>query len=204
MTRMLRVIVLGLFLSGFSFAAAAPCFAAAPPAAQGAAATQESGSDHELIFDIVNFILLVGVLVYLYRNRGRAFYNERSEMIRKSLDEGRQALEASRALLAAAEGKLAHFEDEVAALKERAESEIARERERTRQATTEEVRKIQEAAKAQIQAATNAAKLEIKDYVVEQALSQAGSLIRERLDETNRRRMVSFFLADLKSRMSNN
>ncbi|HUZ45465.1 MAG TPA: ATP synthase F0 subunit B [Terriglobia bacterium] len=204
MTRMLRVMVLGLCLSGIGFVAAAPCFAAAPPAAQGAAANQETGSDHELIFDIVNFILLVGVLVYLYRNRGRAFYNERSETIRKSLDEGRQALEASRAQLAAAEGKLAHFEDEVAALNKRAESEIARERERTRQATAEEVRKIQEAAKAHIQAATNAAKLEIKTYVVEQALSQAGSLIRERLDEESRRRMVSFFLADLKSRMSNN
>ena len=202
--RMLRVIVLGFCLSGFSLAGAVPSFAGAPPAAKEGAATQETGSDHELIFDIVNFILLVGVLVYLYRNRGKAFFNERSEAIRESLEEGRRALEASRAQLAAAESKLAQFEDEVAALKKRAESEIVRERERVREATAEEVGKIQEAAKIQIQAATNAAKLELKSYVVEQALEQAGSLIRERLDAKNRRRMVNFFLADLKSKMSKN
>ncbi|MCL5005282.1 MAG: ATP synthase F0 subunit B [Acidobacteria bacterium] len=160
--------------------------------------------DHELVFDIINFILLVGVLVYLYRKRGRSFYDERSDAIRAGLEEGRRALEASRAQLAAAESKLIHFEEEVAALKKRAEEEIAREQERMRQAADEEALKIQEAVKVQIQAATNAAKLELKTYVVERALSQAGGLIQQRLDDKNRRRLVSFFLADLKSKMSKN
>ncbi len=202
--RMLRVIFLGLCLSGFSLGAMVPSLAAAPPAAKESPAAREAGRDRELVFDIINFILLVGVLVYLYRKRGRGFYNERSEAIRAGLEEGRRALEASRAQLAAAESKLAHFEDEVAALKKRAEEEIVRERERMRRAADEEALKIQEVAKVQIQAATNAAKLELKTYVVEQALDQAGGLIRQRLDGRNRRRMVSFFLADLKSKMSKN
>jgi F-type H+-transporting ATPase subunit b len=200
--RMLRVTILGFCLTGLSFAVTAPMFAAPP--AQESQAAQESGADHELIFDIVNFALLVGVLVYLYRKRGKGFYDERSEAIRENLEEGRQALEASRAKLAAAESKLAQFEEEVAALRKRAEEDIERERERTRQAAEGEVQKVREMATLQIQAATNAAKLELKTYVVEQALDQAGGLIRERLDEKNRRRMVSFFLADLKSKMSKN
>ncbi len=203
-SRMLRVALLGLCLSGIGFAVAAPAFAAVPPGQEETKTAKESGIDRELIFDIVNFVLLVGVLVYLYRKHGRGFYTERSEAIRKSLEEARQALEDSRAKLAAAESKLAHFEEEVASLKKRAEEEIARERERTRQAAGEESVKVGEMAKLQIQAATNAAKMELKTYVVDQALDQAGGLIRKRLDEKNRRRMVSFFLADLKSKISRN
>lgn len=201
--RTLRVMLLGLCLAGAGLAMAVPAFAA-PPAAKESQTAQESGADHELIFNIINFILLVGVLGYLYRKRGRGFYDERSQSIREDLAEARQALEDSRAKLAAAEEKLAHFEEEVAALKKRAEEDIARERDRTRQAAGEEVEKVREMAQAQIRAATNAAKLELKSYVVEQALEQAGGLIRERLDEKNRRRMVSFFLADLKSKLSKN
>lgn len=202
--RMLRVMLLGLALAGLGWVVAAPIVAAEPPAAKEASTPQKSGFDHEFILDIVNFILLAGVLVYLYRTGGRGFYDERSRAIRESLEEGRRALEASRAELTAAEGKLAHFEDEMASLRQNAENEIVRERERTRQAAMEEARKIQEAAKIRIQAATNAAKLELKTFVVEQALDHAGGLIRERLDDKNRRRLVSFFLEHLKSGMSNN
>lgn len=202
--RLLRIMLLGLCLLGFSVVAAGPLLAAAPPAAEESQPAEETASNHELIFDIVNFILLVGVLVYLYRKRGRSFYNERSDAIRASLEEGRRALEESRVKLAEAERKLAHFEEEVAVLKKRAEEEIAQERERMRQAADEEAHKIQELARVQIQAATNTAKLELKTYVVEQALDQAGGLIRERLDAKNRRKMVSFFLADLKSKMNKN
>lgn len=159
---------------------------------------------HELIFEIINFVLLVGVLVYLYRKRGKAFFNERSDSIQKSIEESRQALEKSQARLAEAEKKLAGLQDEVQALKRRAEAEIADEHERMRQAADEEAHRIEEFAKAQIQAAANAAKLELKDYVVEQALGQARGMIREQMDETNRKRLVSFFLDDLSSKMKSN
>jgi len=202
--RLLRMVLLGLCLLGFSVAAAGPLLAAAPPAAEESQPAEETASNHELIFDIVNFILLVGVLGYLYRKHGRNFYNERADGIRASLEEGRRALEESRAKLAEAERKLGHFEEEVAALKKRAEEEIAQERERMRLAADEEARKIQDLARVQIQAATNTAKLELKTYVVEQALDQASGLIRERLDAKNRRKMVSFFLADLKSKINKN
>jgi len=158
----------------------------------------------ELIFDIINFILLAGLFVYLYRKRGKAFFNERSESIRKNLEEGRQALEKSQARLADAEKKLAGLQDEVQALKKQAEAEIADERERMRHAADDEARRIEELAKVQIQAATNAAKLEIKDYAVEQALDQARGMIRRRMDEESRERLVSFFLDDLGSKIKRN
>lgn len=204
MKQVLRATLLGLCLLGFVQVGRVPAFAAASPAAKAAVSQDEPKVSHEFIFEIINFVLLVGVLVYLYRKRGRAFFNERSDSIRKSLEESRQALERSQAKLAEAEKKLAGLQDEVRALKKRAEAEIADEQERMRHAADDEAHRIEEFAKAQIQAAANAAKLELKDYAVEQALEQARGLIRQRMDEKNRERLVSFFLDDLSSKMKSN
>jgi F0F1-type ATP synthase membrane subunit b/b' len=200
MSRVLRAGLLALCLLGSVQFFCAPLLAAAPPSEN----AEESGSTHELLFEIINFTLLAGFLGYLYRKRGRAFFNERSETIRKSLEEGRQALEKSQARLAEAEKKLAGLQDEIKALREQAETDIENEQVKMRQATDDEARRIDEFAKARIKAAANAAKLELKDYVVERALEQARNTIRQRMDETNRERLVSYFLEDLSSRTKSN
>ena len=200
MSRALRAGLLAVCLLGAFQISRASLLAAAPPAEK----AEEAGSSHELLFETINFILLAGFLVYLYRKRGRAFFNERSDTIRKSLEEGRQALERSQARLADAEKKLAGLRDEVKALKKRAEAEIADEQERMWQAAEDEARRIEEFAKARILAATNSAKLELKNYVVEQALEQARSKIQQRLDEESRKKLVGFFLADLSSKTKSN
>jgi F-type H+-transporting ATPase subunit b len=204
MNRALRAGFLVLCLLGAFQTLRVSVFAAAPPAAKGADSGGGLEVSHELFFETINFILLAGFLVYLYRKRGKAFFDERSEAIRKSLDEGRQALEKSQARLTDAGEKLAGLQDEVRALRLRAEAEIADEQQRMRQSADEEVHRIEEFAKARIQAATNAAKLELKDYVVEQALDQARGMIRQRMDEQNRERLVSFFLDDLGSSKKSN
>lgn len=200
MSRLLRAVLLAVCLLGSVQIFRAPLLAAAPPAEQ----AHESGSSHELLFETINFVLLAGFLGYLYRKRGRAFFNERSETIRKSLEEGRQALEKSQARLAEAEKKLAGLQDEIKALRKQAGADIENEQAKMREAADDEARRIDEFAKARIQAATNAAKLELKDYVVERALEQARNTIRQRMDEKNRERLVSYFLEDLSSKTKSN
>jgi F0F1-type ATP synthase membrane subunit b/b' len=200
MSRTLRATLFAVFLLGSFHVFRAPLLAAAPPAEQ----AEEGGAGHELLFETINFVLLAGFLAYLYRKRGKAFFNERSDTIQRSLEEGRQALERSQAKLTEAERKLAGLQDEVRALKERAEAEIASEQERMRQAAEHEAHRIEEFARARILAATNSAKLELKDYVVEQALEQARGKIQQRMDEDSRKMLVGFFLADLSSKAKGN
>jgi len=196
MSRILRgSLFVVLILGGFHIFRA-PLRAATPPVERaGGGATS-----HELLFEAINFVLLAGSLVYLYRKRGKGFFNERSDTIRRSLEEGREALERSQARLAEAEKKLAGLRDEVGALKNHAEAEIARESERMRQAAEEEAHRIEEFARTRILAATNSAKLELKDYVVKQALEQARGKIQQRMDEESRKKLIELFLADLSSK----
>jgi len=200
MIRTLRGSLLAVLLLGAFHIFRVPLLAAAPPAEQAA----EGAASHERLFEAISFVLLAGFLVYLYRKRGSAFFNERSDTIRKSLEEGRQALERSQARLAEAKQKLAGLQDEVRTLKERAEADIAREQERMRQAADEEAHRIEEFARARILAATNSAKLELKDYAVKQALEQARGKIQQRMDEESRKKLLDLFLADLSEKSKSN
>ncbi|HKT12241.1 MAG TPA: ATP synthase F0 subunit B [Terriglobia bacterium] len=200
MRRVLRAGLLAVCLLGSVQVFSVPMLAAAPQAGK----AEESGSNHELLLEIINFALLAGFLAYLYCKRGRAFFNERSETIRRSLEEGRRALEESQARLAEAEKKLAGLEDEIKAFRKQAEADIENEQVRIRHAAEDEARRIDEFAKTRIQAAANAAKLELKDYVVGRALEQARNTIRQRMDETNRERLVGYFLEDLSSKAKSN
>jgi len=158
------------------------------------------GQGHELLFKVVNFLLLVGGLAYLLRKPLAGFFTARSASIQKSLEEGRKALETSQAQLQAVEDKLKHLEEEIAAFKVSAAKEMEAERQRMGQAAAEEAEKILEAARVQMETAIRAAKLDLKDYAARQAVELAEDLIRQRLDDAGRQRLVRQFAARLEAK----
>ncbi len=159
----------------------------------------EEGSalNKELLFKVINTSLLVIALAVLLRKPLAEFLTQRSASIQKSLEEGRKALEASQAQFNAVEEKLRNLEAEIAAFRATAAREMEAERERLRQASAEEAEKILASARAQLEAATSAAKLELMIFVAQQATEFAEGMIRERLDDASRRRLVSQFIAGL-------
>lgn len=166
---------------------------------------KETGEgEHELLFKIINFAILAAGLTFLLRKPLSAFFAERSASIRRSLEEGRKAREASQARLSAVQEKLQRLEEEIQAFRASAMKEMEAERERLRQSTAEEGKKILEAARAQVDTSTQAAKLELRVYAAEEALKLAERMIRERLDEPARRRLVNQFLASLEARETRN
>jgi F0F1-type ATP synthase membrane subunit b/b' len=156
----------------------------------------------ELLYKFINLALLVGALGFLLRKPLAGFFVQRSAAIRKGLEEGRKALEASQAQLKTVEEKLLHLEEEIAALKASAEREMEAERQRWKLAEDEEAERILRTARAQSELALRAAKLELKSYTAEQAVKLAEEIIRLRLDEAARKKLVSDFLREVESRES--
>lgn len=166
--------------------------------------------NHALLFDTINFILLVGGLGYILRKGiligkpiGQIF-KDRSEEIRRGLEEGRKALEAARAQLHAAEEKLAKLESEIAALRDLAVSEIQTERDRLKKAAEEEAAKIAAFVRTEMESETRIAQMALKNFAAEQALSRAGDSLRARMSEAGHRRLFVRFLMDLESQQSSN
>jgi F-type H+-transporting ATPase subunit b len=156
-----------------------------------------TGERRELLFKVINFVILAGGLAYVLRKPLKDFFSTRSDSIRKSLEEGRKVLEASHLQLQAVEEKLRHLEEEIAAFQASAAKETQAERERLRRAAAEEAEKVLESARARIETAVRAAMLELKSYTGTKAVELAGALIERRLDDSSRKHLVSQFVASL-------
>lgn len=166
----------------------------APPAQQQQAEPYDS---RELLFKTINFLILAGGLAYVLRKPLGEFFSQRSTAIREGLSEGRRALEAAEAQLREVEKKMSGLDEEVRAFKASAGLEMEGERERLRQSVEEEARKILESARARFEVSTRAAMLDLKNFAAGRAVSLAEQMVRERLDEAGRTRLVSQFVAKL-------
>jgi F-type H+-transporting ATPase subunit b len=158
---------------------------------------ESSGSSRDELFKLINFLIMVGVLVYVLRKPLSDFFADRLDSIHQALNQGRHAVEISEAKLAEIEYKLANVEREIAAFRAESEREMQAERERLKQSADLEAQRILEFAQVQIEAATRLAKAELKKYAAQQAVELAEALIRQRLDNTGRERLVGNFLAGL-------
>ena len=184
--------LLGICLAGF----ASPRMLWAQVSAK---ESKEASSEapHELLYKTINFAILVGALGYVLRKPMAGFFSSRSASIRKSLDEGRKALEASQSQLKAVEEKLRGLEAEIAEFKAAATREMETERERLQKSSAEEAARILESARAQTDTAVRGAKLELKNYAALKSVALAEQLIRTRLDDSGRKRLVAQFTATL-------
>ncbi len=170
-----------------------PAAAALPPEepAEGSSGTKE------LIYKTVNFVILVGALAYFLRKPAADYFASRSAAIRKGIEEGRKALEASEAELRAIEEKVARLGQEIRAFEEEAEREIAAEAERFRRETEAEASKMLEFARARLDAAGRAARQELRAFAAMEALRLAEESVRTRLDAPQRERLFARYLAGL-------
>ena len=191
--------ILGMCLAGFICPRMAWSQGSEP-----AAKEKNSEPPHGLLYKVINFAILVGGLSYVLRKPLAGFFSSRFAAIQKALDEGRKALEASQAQLQAVEEKLRGLEAEIAAFKASALREMEAERQRMQQTITEEAARILESARAQTDTAVRAAKLELKSFAAQKALARAEELIRTRLDDSGRRRLVTQFMASLESKERKN
>jgi len=154
-------------------------------------------SPHALLYKIINFLILAGALGYLLRKPLADFFRQRAQTITESLQQGRHAFAAAQDRLSAIEAKLAHLDAEIRAFKDSAAHEMGTELQRLSQAAREESERTLAFARMQMEVATRAAALELRRYTALEAVGLAESIIRQRLDDQGRRRLVSRFVEGL-------
>jgi F-type H+-transporting ATPase subunit b len=203
---LLRKLALGLLLTGVVANAVTARAASTQLALAWAAAPEQEREEHgneaaeekrELYYKIVNFAILAVALGYVLRKPVKEFFSQRSLEIVKALEEGRAALKESQAKLAVVEEKLRHLDEEIAAFKATSEKEMQQDRQRLREETAREAEKILQTAGARTDTAIRTAQLELKLYTAKEALRLAEQMIRERMDEPARARLVSQFIRTL-------
>jgi F-type H+-transporting ATPase subunit b len=200
------LLVLLVFACLLGFAGSACADSPEPESATDVQKAEEGGhaAGHEALYKWINFILLAGGLAFVLRKPLSEFFVQRSASIRKSLEEGRKALETSQAQMQAVEEKLRHFEEAMATFRAAALREMAEEHEHIRQTAAREAEKMMESVRAQMDVGSKQARLELKLFAAQMAVGLAEEMIVQRLDEAGQKRLVNQFMAQLKTKRTPN
>ena len=151
-----------------------------------------------LLFQVVNFLLLLYLLNRFLFKRVFALLDERGQKISKGLEDAEAA---------ARDRELARAEREAAVSEARKEAnEMIATANKIAEDTRNEIladakaeaEKVTARAREEIVAEKDKAMAEIRGQVAELALAAAGKLVRKEMDGPTQRRLVEEFLADVK------
>lgn len=130
----------------------------------------------------LNFAIIFFAMAWLLRKNLPGYFQGRTSLIQKGIEEARKASEEARQRLNDVEGRLSRLDSEIAAMQREAEENAKAEEQRVQAAGEEERRRIVASAEQEIEMSANAARRELKSYVAELAIELAEKKIRVNKD----------------------
>ena len=169
------------------------CAAAAAFAAEEAGA-QHGGGIHipwgEIIKQAINFLILAGVLVYFLRKPLSSFLKERSELLRKAIDDAAKARAEAAEKLAAIETRTAKLADEIAGMNAKMDVEAAAEAQRLQETVAVEISRIRAQSEFTGEQEVKKAREELRREASLLTAHAAEELVRKTLSPEDQERLV--------------
>jgi F-type H+-transporting ATPase subunit b len=148
----------------------------------------------DLIYRVMNFALLAGIIFFLVRKPAAKGLEARREGIKDQLDDLERQKEEAQKQLAETKQKLSRLDAEV----ERIMADYVRMGEAARARILDEARasaeKLQEQAKKSIEHEFQSAKQQLKAEMAEQAVAMAEELIRKNIQDQDQERIIDEYL----------
>jgi F-type H+-transporting ATPase subunit b len=151
--------------------------------------TSSSGIS-DLLGKIINFVVLVGGLVFVLYKPLRRYLEKRSHEVQAMIAEAREARQSAEKKLEEARQRMESLEKEVIKMKEDAEREGLKEKERIRALAQKEAERVRLFAEQEISLFLNAGIQELKEYTAELAASLAETRIKEKITDEDQSALV--------------
>lgn len=173
--------------------------AGALSAAAAAFAAEESGAHAaggvhvpwgEILKQAVNFLILAGVLVYFLRKPVSSFLKERSELLRKAIDDAAKARAEAAEKLAAIENRTAKLADEIAGMNAKMDVEAAAEARRLQESVAAEISRIRTQSEFTGEQEVKKAREELRREASVLTARAAEELVRKTLSPEDQERLV--------------
>jgi len=174
-------------------------FAASLCAAAVAFAAEESGAHPgggvhvpwgEILKQAINFLILAGVLVYFLRKPLSSFLKERSELLRKAIDDAAKARAEAAEKLAAIETRTAKLADEIAGMNAKMDVEAAAEARRLQETVAVEISRIRTQSEFTGEQEVKKAREELRREASVLTARAAEELVRRTLSPEDQERLV--------------
>ena len=166
-------------------------------AAAVAFAVEESGGHQgagvpwgEVVKQAINFAILAGVLVYFLRKPLSSFLAERSELLRKAIDDAAKARAEAAEKLSSIESRTAKLADEISLLNARMDAEAVAESRRLRETAAVEISRIRTQAEFTGEQEVKKAREELRREASLLAAGAAEELVRKTLSPDDQERLV--------------
>ena len=144
----------------------------------------------EILKQAINFLVLAGVLVYFLRKPLSSFLKERSELLRKAIDDAAKARAEAAEKLAAIETRTAKLSDEIAAMNAKMDVEAAAEARRLQEAATVEISRIRAQSEFTGEQEVKKAREELRQEASLLTARAAEELVRKTLSPEDQERLV--------------
>jgi F-type H+-transporting ATPase subunit b len=144
----------------------------------------------EILKQAVNFLILAGVLVYFLRKPLSSFLKERSELLRKAIDDAARARAEAAERLAAIETRTAKLADEIAEMNAKMDVEAAAEALRLQEAAAAEISRIRAQSEFTGEQEVKKAREELRREASLLAARAAEELVRKTLSPEDQERLV--------------
>ena len=172
-----------ILLLGFLFAPAV-----APAASEAGAAAGIPW--WEIFKQAVNFSILVGVLVYFLRKPVGAYLKERTEMLKKSIDEAAATRASAAEKLLAIEARMDKISKEIAEMNRKMDAEAEEETRRMREVAQAEIGRLHAQVQFAAEQEVKNARLELRKEAAELSAQAAEEIISKTITKEDQERMV--------------
>jgi len=173
--------------------AASLCAAVAAFAAEEGTAHQGGGVHipwGEMLKQAINFLILAGVLVYFLRKPLSSFLKERSELLRKAIDDAARARTEAAEKLAAIEARTANLADEIAGMNAKMDVEAAAEARRLQETAAAEISRIRTQSEFTGEQEVKKAREELRREASVLTARAAEELVRKTLSPEDQERLL--------------
>ncbi len=126
---------------------------------------------------IVNFGIIALAVIYMSRLHLPTMFRNRTDSIRKAMDDAKIASDEAKRRLTEIETRLGRLDSEIAGMRASAEKDGAAEEARIRASAEEDKKKIVEAAQQEIATAAKSARRELAAYAADLAVNMASQRI---------------------------
>ena len=159
----------------------------------------EGGSASDFWFQLINLLILVGVLVYALRKAVPAFFSERREGIRNELDSAQEVLQQAETRHAEWQRKLADLDTELDSIRSTARQRAEEESDRILADARAQADRIRADAVTAVEQEARRVRDELRSEAADLVTELAGQLLAENVGDEDRDRLLTEFVQSVEA-----
>ncbi len=163
-------------------------------AAEGSGGGSDGKQLWDLVWRIINFLILAGFLVYLLKKPIKNFLTQRQQSIKESLDRAKEARQEAKRRAEEVEQKLAKASGEIEEITKMLAEQGDAEKKKILENARQEAARIKQQARFMADQEIKKAQVLLRKEAVELAAKTAEALLKEKITERDHKRLIDEYV----------